>query len=97
MLDDSVMFAKRLKALGKEVHMELINDLPHGFLNFVLVSQDAKQGSETCIKHLKKALQVPATPVTAAPRHIQGDSLFTLEDVNDDNWELIDAGAASVN
>ena len=42
MLDDSIQMAKRLRDLGNEVHMDILADLPHGFLNFSLVSRDAR-------------------------------------------------------
>lgn len=37
-LDDCVMFARRLKELGRPVAMDILPGLPHGFLNFVKVS-----------------------------------------------------------
>lgn len=36
-LDDCVMFAKKLKKLGNSVGIEVLEGLPHGFLNFSLV------------------------------------------------------------
>lgn len=36
-LDDCVMFAKRLKSLNNEISMDILQGLPHGFLNFVKV------------------------------------------------------------
>lgn len=33
-LDDCVMFAKKLKKLGVAVSLDILDDLPHGFLNF---------------------------------------------------------------
>lgn len=36
-LDDCVMFAKKLKGLGNEVGIDVLEGLPHGFLNFSLV------------------------------------------------------------
>ncbi|XP_064613572.1 hormone-sensitive lipase-like [Liolophura sinensis] len=48
-LDDSVMFAKKLRGLGKTVHLHVIDDLPHGFLNFALVNKEAKNASDICI------------------------------------------------
>jgi len=32
------MFAKRLKELGKNVNMDILKGLPHGFLNLAIVS-----------------------------------------------------------
>lgn len=37
-LDDCVMFAKRLKSIGNDVSLDILKGLPHGFLNFSLVS-----------------------------------------------------------
>ncbi len=36
-LDDCVMYAKRLKRLNNEISMDILQGLPHGFLNFVKV------------------------------------------------------------
>jgi hypothetical protein len=32
------MFARKLKNLGNDVHLDVLDSLPHGFLNFSLVS-----------------------------------------------------------
>ena len=50
MLDDSIMMAKRLRENGVDVHIDLLDGLAHGFLNFVLVSHDAKHGSNLCMQ-----------------------------------------------
>ena len=57
-LDDSVMFAKKLHRLGKSVDLHLIDDLPHGFLNFALVSKEAKQASDVCVSKIRKVLNM---------------------------------------
>ena len=57
MLDDSVMLAKRLRHLGNSVSVDVLDDLPHGFLNFVLISHDAKQGSDVCVTRLLQMLR----------------------------------------
>jgi len=36
-LDDCVMLAKKLKRLGRQVSLEILEGLPHGFLNFTMV------------------------------------------------------------
>lgn len=36
-LDDCVMLAKKLKRLGRQVDLEILEGLPHGFLNFTMV------------------------------------------------------------
>lgn len=37
-LDDCVMFSKKLKKLGNEITLDILDGLPHGFLNLTLVS-----------------------------------------------------------
>lgn len=39
-LDDCVMFAKRLKSLNNKIDLDILQGLPHGFLNFVEVSDE---------------------------------------------------------
>jgi hormone-sensitive lipase len=61
-LDDCVMFAKKLKKLGVVVSLDILDGLPHGFLNFIQVGGYC---SEThilrltilCVKLLGKCLQ----------------------------------------
>ena len=55
-LDDSVEFARRLRSLGKDVELYILEDLPHGFLSFHLVSQEAREGNELCVVCLKRTL-----------------------------------------
>ncbi|ALC41362.1 CG11055 [Drosophila busckii] len=56
-LDDCVMFAKKLKRLGRAVSLEILEGLPHGFLNFTMLSNEAMEGSKHCIKSLRALLQ----------------------------------------
>jgi len=53
MMDDSVVFARRLRRLHCPVQLEFLADLPHGFLNFVLVSHEAKAASDSCVAALR--------------------------------------------
>ncbi|EDV98300.1 hormone-sensitive lipase [Drosophila grimshawi] len=55
-LDDCVMLAKKLKRLGRQVTLEILEGLPHGFLNFTMLSNDAMEGSKRCIKSLQMLL-----------------------------------------
>lgn len=55
-LDDSVEFARRLRSLGKDVELYILEDLPHGFLSFHLASQEAREGNDLCIVCLKRTL-----------------------------------------
>ncbi|XP_074652291.1 hormone-sensitive lipase-like [Tubulanus polymorphus] len=56
LLDDSVMFAKRLQRIGNDVGLTVVKDLPHGFLNFVLISKEAKSASDVCVAKLRQLL-----------------------------------------
>lgn len=58
MLDDSVTFARRLRHVHVPVQLEFLADLPHGFLNFVFVSQEAKTASDRCVAALRTLLFV---------------------------------------
>ncbi|KAJ8719717.1 hypothetical protein PYW08_011892 [Mythimna loreyi] len=53
-LDDCVMFAKKLKKLGNKVGIEVLEGLPHGFLNFSLMAKEANEGSKLCIERIKQ-------------------------------------------
>lgn len=55
-LDDCVMFAKKLKSLGRPVTLDILKGLPHGFLNFTMLSGEAMDGSKHCIKCIKELL-----------------------------------------
>lgn len=55
-LDDCVMFAKKLKNLGRPVTLDILKGLPHGFLNFTMLSGEAMDGSKHCIKCIKELL-----------------------------------------
>ncbi|XP_037293343.1 hormone-sensitive lipase isoform X2 [Manduca sexta] len=57
-LDDCVMFAKKLKKLGNTVSIEVLEGLPHGFLNFSLMAKEANEGSKLCIERIKQLLDL---------------------------------------
>lgn len=56
-LDDCVMFAKKLKFLGKSITLDILPGLPHGFLNFSVVSKEAYEGSLVCVKRIRELLE----------------------------------------
>ncbi|XP_022108373.1 hormone-sensitive lipase-like [Acanthaster planci] len=56
LLDDSIMFARRLRSLGCPVQLEIIDKLPHGFLLFSPVGKESKAASMVCVKHIMKVL-----------------------------------------
>ncbi|PNF38504.1 hypothetical protein B7P43_G03977 [Cryptotermes secundus] len=55
-LDDCVMFAKKLRKLGVVVSLDVIDGLPHGFLNFSQLSKEARSGSNQCVKRIQELL-----------------------------------------
>lgn len=55
-LDDSVMFARKLRSLGVSVTLDILPGLPHGFLNLTPVSKEASEGSDLCAKRLRELL-----------------------------------------
>ncbi|KAJ3659164.1 hypothetical protein Zmor_010868 [Zophobas morio] len=61
-LDDCVMFCKKLKELNKDVHLDILSDLPHGFLNFSLVSKEAFEGCKLCIQRINELLDLDNLP-----------------------------------
>lgn len=61
-LDDCVMFAKKLKKLGNTVGIEVLEGLPHGFLNFSLMAKEANEGSKLCIERIKQLLDLDTHP-----------------------------------
>lgn len=60
-LDDSVMFAKKLGSLGVDVHLDAVDGVPHGFLNFALVSSECMQATNVCKDRLKDCLGLEHT------------------------------------
>ncbi|XP_065368054.1 hormone-sensitive lipase [Calliphora vicina] len=61
-LDDCVMFAKKLKRLNRPVTLDILKGLPHGFLNFTMLSNEAMEGSKLCINLLKQLLEIETNP-----------------------------------
>ncbi|CAG4953093.1 unnamed protein product [Colias eurytheme] len=57
-LDDCVMFAKKLKRLGNEVDIDVLEGLPHGFLNLSLMAKEANDASLKCIERIKQLLDL---------------------------------------
>ncbi|XP_790622.3 hormone-sensitive lipase isoform X2 [Strongylocentrotus purpuratus] len=56
LLDDSISFAKKLRGMGKPVFLEIVNQLPHGFLNFSTVGKECKEASMVCVRHIMHVL-----------------------------------------
>ncbi|XP_067317344.1 hormone-sensitive lipase [Anolis sagrei] len=64
MLDDSVMFARRLRGLGRPVSLRVVQDLPHGFLSLSQLCRETRQATALCTEIIRSIL-VPPDPSTS--------------------------------
>ncbi|CAI2356887.1 unnamed protein product [Caenorhabditis sp. 36 PRJEB53466] len=61
LLDDTIAFAGKLRdAGGKVMSVDVLSSVPHGFLNFTLISPECKKSGKVCIGRLKEALGITA-------------------------------------
>ncbi|XP_066843120.1 LOW QUALITY PROTEIN: hormone-sensitive lipase [Anser cygnoides] len=60
MLDDSVAFARRLRALGRPVTLRVVPDLPHGFLSLAQLCPETRRAAALCTRLIRRVLQPPA-------------------------------------
>ena len=56
--ENDLGFARRLGQLKKPVHLDVMNHLPHGFLNFSLISAEAAEATALCGKRILEILEV---------------------------------------
>ncbi|MPC62652.1 hypothetical protein E2C01_056741 [Portunus trituberculatus] len=54
--------AKTLKSLGVPVTLDILHQLPHGFLSLSMVSQDAHMGCKRSVRHIRQLLGLDDTP-----------------------------------
>ncbi|XP_041424259.1 lipase, hormone-sensitive L homeolog isoform X3 [Xenopus laevis] len=71
MLDDSVMFAKRLRALNRPVTLQVVEDLPHGFLSLSQLSRETREATAVCVQCIRQILhnEAPPPPPTEPRKH----------------------------
>ncbi|XP_012924075.2 hormone-sensitive lipase isoform X4 [Heterocephalus glaber] len=62
MLDDSVMFARRLREVGQPVTLHVVEDLPHGFLSLASLCRETQQAAQLCVERIRLILTPPAAP-----------------------------------
>uniref|UniRef100_A0A8C5QH12 Hormone-sensitive lipase n=1 Tax=Leptobrachium leishanense TaxID=445787 RepID=A0A8C5QH12_9ANUR len=67
MLDDSVMFAKRLRGLSRPVTLQVVEDLPHGFLSLSQLSRETRAATDVCVQRIRQILR-EEPPAPPAPR-----------------------------
>uniref|UniRef100_A0A096MGJ9 Hormone-sensitive lipase n=1 Tax=Poecilia formosa TaxID=48698 RepID=A0A096MGJ9_POEFO len=59
LLDDSVMFAKKLRAMGQAVTLTVVDDLPHGFLSLAQICKETQFASDICVSRIRTVFQPP--------------------------------------
>lgn len=62
MLDDSVMFAKRLRNIEQPVTLCVVDDLPHGFLSLSQISRETKEAANVCAERIRAVFTQSDTP-----------------------------------
>ncbi|VBB27319.1 unnamed protein product [Acanthocheilonema viteae] len=62
LLDDTITFAKKMRdAGGRVMAVDILDNLPHGFLNFTLVSPECREGAKICLERVKEAFGIIET------------------------------------
>lgn len=62
MLDDSVMFAKRLRGIDQPVTLCVVDDLPHGFLSLSQLSRETREAANICVERIRTVFTQTDTP-----------------------------------
>ncbi|XP_035991086.1 hormone-sensitive lipase isoform X2 [Fundulus heteroclitus] len=62
MLDDSVMFAKRLRSVDQPVTLCVVDDLPHGFLSISHLSRETREAANICVERIRSVFNQKDTP-----------------------------------
>lgn len=62
MLDDSVMFAKRLRNIDQPVTLCVVDDLPHGFLSLSQLSRETREAANVCVERIRVVFTQKETP-----------------------------------
>ncbi|KAM6899600.1 lipase, hormone-sensitive a [Xenentodon cancila] len=57
LLDDSVMFAKKLRAMGQQVSLTVVEDLPHGFLSLSQICKETQSATDVCMERMREVFQ----------------------------------------
>ncbi|KAM9340347.1 lipase, hormone-sensitive a [Symphorus nematophorus] len=69
LLDDSVMFAKKLRDMGQPVSLTVVEDLPHGFLSLSQLAKETEVASAICVAQMRKIFQQEnPTPLRKRPK-----------------------------
>ncbi|KAK7139259.1 hypothetical protein R3I93_016406 [Phoxinus phoxinus] len=62
LLDDSVMFAKKLRNMNQPVTLTVVEDLPHGFLSLFQFSKETQEAADLCVKRIREVFQQEELP-----------------------------------
>ncbi|KAM7373491.1 hypothetical protein PAMP_008338 [Pampus punctatissimus] len=84
LLDDSVMFAKKLRDMGQPVSLTVVEDLPHGFLSLSLISKETDVATEICVERIREVFQLSWISGSVGVTHQQ----LALLQRNPDQWPL---------
>ncbi|KAK3508375.1 hypothetical protein QTP70_025790, partial [Hemibagrus guttatus] len=57
LLDDSVMFAKKLKSIDQPVTLTVVEDIPHGFLSLSQLCKETKDASDICVARIREVFE----------------------------------------
>ncbi|VDK48256.1 unnamed protein product [Anisakis simplex] len=56
LLDDTIEFARKVRASdGRVGGLDLLESLPHGFLNFTLMSEECRDAAKLCLMRIREA------------------------------------------
>ncbi|XP_072531875.1 lipase, hormone-sensitive a [Salminus brasiliensis] len=64
LLDDSVMFAKKLRSIGQPVTLTVVEDLPHGFLSLSQISTETQEAVDICVGRIREVFEQDPPPKT---------------------------------
>ncbi|KAG5674631.1 hypothetical protein PVAND_004585 [Polypedilum vanderplanki] len=58
LLDDNIEFGKKLRNLGVNTNVDILQGLYHGFLYFIKISKDCRDGSLMCAARIKELFEM---------------------------------------
>lgn len=71
MLDDSVMFAKRLRNIDQPVTLCVVDDLPHGFLSLSHLSKETREAANVCAERIRAVFTQDTPPEPRKHRKLE--------------------------
>lgn len=76
LMDDGIEFAKKLAKLGKQVTLDVVPDLPHGFLCLVR-HPDTKETIHMVLSRIKAGLEVSSCNGTDSTKPVKKEYKVT--------------------